>query len=92
MDEQKYINIIALIVGVVSFGFMIFKSENEALQIGFAITIMVAAMVFFIYRNYNLNKENLNEIKNMKQIVTKFDEKLDIYNRLIKLENKVFKK
>lgn len=92
IKEDTLITIVSIIVGVISLGLTIYQTNNTALQIGFSVIIVLAGIIFYIYKNNNklnkLEQENQKIVEEMNLLKNN----LNIYDRLNKLEHSIFKR
>ena len=89
MKTDSLIGVISLVSGFISLGFTIYFTNNIPLQIGFAIIMILSAIIFFVYINYN--KTEILEKKHLKlqEEITLLKDSIDIHSRLAKLEQKI---
>ena len=88
--KDNLIALVSILVGIISLGLAVYQSKNEILQVGYVVALVLSGIVFFVINNYGnihtLQKEN----KKVKQEFNKLKEKLNIYDRLNKIESKIF--
>ena len=72
----------SIILGLISIGLSIYFVEDLTIRIGLLIVITIT-LVYFSFRGY------VNQIKKNTQSITEFNKKLDLHNRLNKIENEI---
>ncbi len=91
MKTDQYIGIISLSSGLISLALTIYLSQNTPLQISSAVTLVISAIIFFVYTNYSKTKYLEKQYSQLHRDLSQFKERIDIYDRLAKLENKRLK-
>lgn len=91
MNTNKFVGFISLISGLISLVLSIYLSQNTTLQIASVITLVISAIIFFLYTSYSKINYLEKQYKQVHSDVQQFKEKIEIYSRLAKLENKAFK-
>ncbi len=92
MDEQKILAYISIVLGILALGFAIFLTNDTTLQIGYIVLIILSAFVYFIFENKNSIKVNDKKLKKTKLDINEINKSIDFHERLLKIENEVFKK
>ena len=72
----------SIILGLISIGLSIYFVEDLTIRIGLLIVITIT-LVYFSFMGY------INQIKKNTQSITEFNKKLDLHNRLNKIENEI---
>lgn len=79
MKESEYFSVI---LGLISIALSIYFVDNLTIRVGLIIVVAII-IVFFSFRNY------INQIKKNTLSITAFNKKLDLHNRLNKIENEI---
>lgn len=74
----------SVILGLVSIGLSIYFVEDLTIRIGL-ILIIIVILVYFSLRDY------IDQIKKNSQLIKEFDKKLDLHNRLNKIEQDIMR-
>jgi len=88
MKTDSLIGTISLISGIISLGLTIYFTNNTPLQIGSVLTLLLSSIVFSGYVTYNKTERLEQKYLQLQDELSHFKEKVDIYSRLAKLENK----
>ncbi|MBI2668481.1 hypothetical protein HYX14_01435 [Candidatus Woesearchaeota archaeon] len=91
MKTETLIGMISLISGIISLGLTVYFTNNLPLQIGFAVTLLISVVVFLLYITYTKTEHLGRQYLKMQEDFIQFKDKIEIYSRLARLENKMIK-
>ncbi len=72
----------SIVLGLISIGLSIYFVENLVIRVGLLISIAVI-IVYFSFKDY------INQINKNTQSIEEFEKKLDLHNRLNRIENEM---
>ena len=73
---------ISVIIGLISIGLSLYFIEELIISVGLIIFIFIVIILFYF-------RSNIEQINRNTQLISKFDKKLDLHNRLNKIENEI---
>ena len=85
-NNTDIVGIISLIIGVVSLGLAVYQTPNQSLQIGYLITLVLSGVVFFLYSGQSKLILLLKENQKTREEISKINERMNLYDRLGKIE------
>lgn len=79
-------------LAIISLFLTIYFSKDKALQLIFIVFFILCLIFYFIYQNKLALQSSLTSVADFNIKLKNIEEKLDVYERLNKLEREVFKR
>jgi hypothetical protein len=90
--NRDILNYISLLIGFISLGITIIFIEDLPTQIALAVGFIILIIYTPILQNKASTEDNTDSIIKLNNEVKKLNEKINLHERILKLEKEVFKR